>query len=158
MTQAISKHQLLAGIILDYTTKYPERHNQQKWVSGDFNPNTEKPGCGTTGCVAGYTVLFTNDSRFNLEKDSWTDEYTIVPSEGTRYASFKDAGREHLGLSEADASVLFFHTTEQQARDALAYLARGEKIDWYSIIENFDPSNVWNEWERGERLHESDFE
>lgn len=128
----IPKEQLLAGIILDHITKHPEQHDQLSWVDGDFGPSA-KPGCGTTACVSGYTVLFTNDPRFYLHKvSSLTNEWTV---EEKGDFGFKEAGREHLGLSDYDASVLFFRTNNEQARKALEFLANGESIDWTTIFE-----------------------
>lgn len=136
MTQAISKQQLLAQVILGYIHEYPERHNQSSWAS--IKGTVAEAGnnaCGTTACVAGYAVLFSNDHRFEfIQMDS--NEVTLRP----RYISdqgigtFQGVGAELLGLNSEDAERLFYRTTNEEAKLALGYLARGEEIDWEDVF------------------------
>lgn len=100
--------------------------------------------CGTTACVAGYAILFSNDPRFSYEKvgDRRNEQVTIRPKSNDFF--YDDAGMELLGLTGMDASILFYETNNEQARKALEYLARGEKIDWFDIIEDFNPESYDN--------------
>jgi hypothetical protein len=138
-----TKEQVLAQVILGYIEEHPERHDQSQWTDIDekYKQPEQVEACGTTGCVAGYSVLFSNDPRFKYEtNESRAGTYvTIQPRlekfpEYTGYnGSWFEAGKENLGLSDVDASKLFYHTTNEEARKALAYLARGEKINWVEV-------------------------
>jgi hypothetical protein len=137
MNKLATKQQVLSGVILDYITKHPEKHDQSDWFKGNYDPDATN-SCGTTACVAGYAILFSNDPRFKYEKnvDGRYELVTIKPKSNDVF--FDDAGMELLGLASIDASILFYETNNEQARQALEYLARGEQIDWSEIIENFD--------------------
>lgn len=141
-----TKEQLLAQVILGYITEHPERHDQSQWVDIDdkFKSVDQVNACGTTGCVAGYSVLFSNDPRFKFEQtdDIYGDSLvTIKPKfelfqdyAGCNGAWYK-AGKQNLGLNDHDAEKLFYKTTNEQARVALGFLARGEAIDWREVLE-----------------------
>lgn len=50
----------LAQAVLDHVTKHPEKHKQSTWVVGGtaedyYDPKINE--CGTTACLAGWTVL-----------------------------------------------------------------------------------------------------
>lgn len=139
-----TKEQALAQVILGYITEHPERHDQGEWTNLDDKYDSEEQveACGTTGCVAGYSVLFSNDPRFKFvtNVNVMGHKYiTIQPKldafdEYSGYnGSWFEAGKENLGLSEIDAKKLFYRTTNEEAREALGYLARGEKIDWRKV-------------------------
>lgn len=138
-----TKEQVLAQVILGYITEHPERHDQQQWVDIDDNVKTaeEVNACGTTGCVAGYSVLFSNDPRFQYEtNESRRGTYVSIQPKLGKFPEYTgdngawfQAGKENLGLSEVDAKKLFYRTTNEEAREALGYLARGEKIDWRKV-------------------------
>lgn len=114
------KEQLLAQVILDYITLHPERHSQSSWAKGDLTSE-----CGTTACVAGYAILFSDDHRFYIDVDG-----DLMPIQGKGRVTFAEAGAQLLGLDAFDQEFLFYNTDNEDARKALGYLARGEEIDW----------------------------
>lgn len=134
-----TKHQVLAQVILGYITENPERHNQSEWVQVDSDVKNvdEVNACGTTACVAGYAVLFTDDRRFQFTTNALGYVHMAVRPEHDDDNDigqvFFEAGKENLGLKEADAVKLFYRTSNDQAKKALTCLARGEQIDWDEI-------------------------
>lgn len=138
-----TKEQALAQVILGYITEHPERHDQSQWADIDDTIKTaeEVNACGTTGCVAGYSVLFSNDPRFEYEtNETRTGTYVSIQPKLVKFPDYLgsngawfEAGKENLGLNEMDAKKLFYKTTNEEAREALGYLARGEKINWPAV-------------------------
>lgn len=157
MSDTVTAEQLRAKVILDYITKHPEKHEQKDWFTGDYEND-----CGTTACVAGYAILFSNDSRFTYQRrwggytSAMTDNWVTIKPIDANVCDFHHAGRELLGLSKFDASVLFFNTTNDQARAALEVLVQGDRIDWPSIIEDFDPGHIYNEYDFGYNFTDAD--
>lgn len=118
----MQKEQLLAQVILDYITLHPERHSQSSWAKGDLTSE-----CGTTACIAGYAILFSDDHRFHIDEDG---DLMPTPEAEVKRVTFAAAGAELLGLDAFDREYLFYNTDNADARKALGYLARGEEIDW----------------------------
>ncbi len=75
--------------IHDQITGHPETHNQDSWESL----------CGTTRCVAGWAVHFTNG-----ENRLWGDVLTITPETGDviREVLGEPAGHVRLGGIEVE--------------------------------------------------------
>lgn len=136
MTQAISKEQLLAQIILGYIHENPEKHDQDHWVKLDEVESVDQiTACGTTACVSGYAVLFSNDPNFVFKKNNYSGIVLMYPADDTRDIDelYLERGAALLGLSEADARELFYHTNNAEAKEALKYLAAGQPIDWDAV-------------------------
>src|SRR6476619_3512263 len=60
MANTFVAHQVLAQVMM-----FPETHDQQTWV-GDEDAFDEESQCGTTMCLAGWAVHFSD--QFNIEK------------------------------------------------------------------------------------------
>lgn len=117
-----------ARVVLDIVRQFPERHLQRFFEAtpgdlqvhsavydsmGATNPTIGK--CGTTRCVAGWTMM--------VHRGAWNgDEF--------------EAARM-LGITNyLDADHLFFGCmNEDKAVAALEYLAKGDRIDWDKLNE-----------------------
>lgn len=63
----------LAQAVLDHVTKYPERHRQSSWVTGNGGAdylNPEVKGCGTRACLAGWAVLLNAPDDVTYAEDA----------------------------------------------------------------------------------------
>lgn len=104
----------MAEAVLEYLSKYPEKHNQVHW-----NFNADNTGCGTTMCIGGTAAWLAygrSSINMNIELEA----------------------RNLLGLSEAEAEVLFFELDEGRALDKLKKVAIGEEFtssDFYTLDE-----------------------
>lgn len=134
--ETMSKEALLAKVILDYITLHPELHNQELWVDihGMIDSVDQLEPCGTSACVAGYAVLFSNDPHFEFEVERGYVEISPV-DDVDKEELFYDRGRKLLGLDHEDANSLFYRTSNEEARKALVYLAQGEEIDWDEVYD-----------------------
>lgn len=105
----------LAGMVLEHIEAHPETHDQFSWIvtdwkewAGDSLPSmAELQSCGTTACVAGWTVLLgapaevrVQHQRDNADGGVWSDFYRWVPDRAT----------ELLGITTAEADYLFDST------------------------------------------------
>lgn len=107
--------QELARQIWDHISAHPEEHDQRWWKANhDLHLAPER--CGTTRCIAGWAVYFTQGCD------------TVM----TVYGYLKD-GSKLLGLSIYDAHLLFLHTDDRQAVEALECVVKGDTIDWVAI-------------------------
>ena len=90
----------------------PETHNQDTWAKEDE--------CGTTRCVAGWAVYFSDD--YFIQKYEWqTSGQPVRVSDGSTVL-WSEAGADVLGIDLAQADYLFFETNNEQAVDFLKEL------------------------------------
>ncbi len=93
---------------------HPERHCQDTFFShSDSNPITD---CGTTACVAGWTV-----AMLGMTSD---DIFAASP-----YVSTSCIARDALGLSDEEADKLFFGTLSEEDPEAAALAMLDEFIE-----------------------------
>ncbi len=133
-------NKVLVSIMLD-----PARHDQRNWglreVPADYRSLED---CKTTACVAGYSVLFSDLARWDshglFESDGSKLLLKVDENKALEYfgevdevLDFEYIASELLDLSESDAYILFYDTSNEQARRALAYIAADKEIDWISI-------------------------
>lgn len=127
---------------VDFVAFNPEKHNQKHW----FKENDSE--CGTTGCLAGWTVAHEKDKLEFINKESWHEPagYHYVKSTESGYEILiRDAAASVLGLTE-DQAHYFFHehrTIEDfymgikileenpDATEAELYSAIGYDYDWF---------------------------
>ena len=114
--------QELAEKILITILKNPEMHDQSEWGLGDE--------CGTTACVCGHAAIINGDAEYRPEDD---EKLKLKLKDLSRYVNWEEYGKQALGLKENDSYRLFYKCSNAQAVEALAYLARGEKIDWSKV-------------------------
>lgn len=147
--------QELAKKILEKIESDPRSHNQDTW-GGTNSPELE--ACGTVACAAGWAAILTGNAIL-VKNPLWTryrpddgerpameTQYLIhvaahalelIPEEYRRPGDtddFQYIGQALLGLSGRDREVLFFNTTNDEARKALQHIARGLPIDWLRIL------------------------
>lgn len=113
--------QQLAQLVFDQVTTFPETHHQAEWFNDD---------CGTVACVSGWAQLF-------------CDGYVQGRLSDSRASHRR--GQELLGLSDYDATRLFYMVNNDQAKLALKYLANGETIDWAVVGHKFRSDDALKE-------------
>jgi hypothetical protein len=96
-------------------TQYPQLHDQRAWWGVET--------CGTTYCVGGWALHFTNPDQ-SLEQTAtdlvgWDDEGDSVAR----------AARTLLGLDPHEAHQLFYDTENEQATALVRYYASGGEGD-----------------------------
>lgn len=120
-----------AQAVLDIIEQNPKSHDQRWW--GNYNNrDLIENECHTTQCIAGHLALMNEDAQYvdrnlRLNSDFVADgSFSSSLDEGNwiRY------GKNKLGLSDQDAELLFMQTNNDQAHEALKYLAKGETIPW----------------------------
>lgn len=132
----------LAQRVRDQIVQHPESHNQKVWV--------QETSCGTTACVAGWTVILAGATPA-LDRDissSWhgidefpgwvrygLDEYAsyvdCIPIHGNRSAlvSIFSYAEQLLGLTSAQGDYLFAASrTRKELLRALDNLIRRDEI------------------------------
>lgn len=140
--------QELAKKILEKIESDPRSHNQDTW--GRTN-SPELEACGTVACAAGWAAILTGNATVfeALSRDPYSkhryiirmtsEALELIPKE-YRYSEeenmydFQYLGQHLLGLSERDREILFFCTTNDEARKALQHIARGLPVDWLRIL------------------------
>lgn len=114
MTQPVKKPKPgpeTAQWVLDTIESYPDLHHQGSWQA----QGTE---CGTTRCVGGWAL-----------HAHGMDVYQREPMNSNTY----EAGRL-LGIEDfVHSDWLFYWTNDEQAVEALRYLAKGEQIPWKQL-------------------------
>ena len=108
-----------AEAVLDVIERNPEKHDQGVWG--------EQNACGTTACVAGHIALLNDDAQYILNH---ANRMILMLNPGTVQRGFEWYAGEKLGLEDDDAYLLFYKTNNEQAKEALKYLAKGESIPW----------------------------
>lgn len=96
--------------VLDQIETHPETHDQSRWV------NT----CRTMACVAGWASILSGDEIIPNYVDGdyrvWVDR---------RFVEISDRARQLLGLSEDEATDLFFSSEEDAVRLLKKWIADG---------------------------------
>lgn len=133
----LEKGPATAKWVLGVIERFPDSHWQSSWEE-NYGTNGFDSSCGTTRCVGGWALFAHGIERFpSLRTD---------PPNGSNTAI---AG-PLLGLSFADADRLFYYTSDEEAREALAYVVAGEPIDWRAVLgDEFDDLP---DYEEGEAL------
>lgn len=99
--------QVLAQILM-----FPETHNQDGWETQE--------SCGTTRCVAGWAVHFSEDYDIvNLARFGGNAYPVRKGAPEYDYSFWSSAGADVLGLSEYEAEYLFFECDNEQAVEFL---------------------------------------
>lgn len=110
---------------LDYIVEHPERHDQSVWFDYNTDQSQESNGhprlykkgdanlCDTTMCVGG-TVQW--------QQKGYIDIMTVDV-----------VAAELLGLTEDEATTLFFETDDAQAVDMLTAIANGDAKKFASL-------------------------
>ena len=121
--------QINAQIVLDHIEQHPNLHEQVSWAG--------KSACGTTGCVAGWTVMLCDGWKYD-------EMWGLVDAEGNTARNayvFREATAS-LGLEEEEARELFSLKNKETAREALRYIAHGKQIDWEKIASEYDTEQI----------------
>lgn len=103
-------------------TGYPEQHDQGSWESV----------CGTTRCVAGWAIYIATGGQplYN------TDAYRRLCRElGIPGALPSELGAALLNLNARDAGILFYDTTNLEARQAVRLAATGDTDGFHALLE-----------------------
>ena len=118
--------------VLDHIELHPEKHDQQAWA------NTSN-ACGTTGCIAGWTVMLCHDwkvaSNSGIGLKGPHEEYVT-------HQEIVEVAGETYGLDYGDAKMLFSLNEKETAREALRYIANGKQIDWDKISKEYNTSRM----------------
>lgn len=94
--RAMTINQDLFQRVYDQITSEPETHDQCDWEGRDE--------CGTTRCVGGWAIHFTNPGR-GVDDAAFALGFTMI----SQYA------RHLLGLDETQAQTLFYYVNNEQA-------------------------------------------
>lgn len=103
--------------VIAFIRKHPKQHDQSSWFEraplhtpgGDNQP--EKPwDCGTTACIAGWTLLL--DGRYGYTEPGWSTHLARIDLEPNEHGQpeivdVQDEATDLLGLTEAWRDVLF---------------------------------------------------
>lgn len=126
--QVTEDTKFLATEIQDYLTRYPDRHDQNSWVSVPYSDDTEnvaneikalassKPLCNSTMCVAGTAVFLTTPAK-EFKKLVLNDEEDF----------YETRGAELLGLDDNEAANIFF-SGNGKALALLDCIAKGDEV------------------------------
>jgi hypothetical protein len=95
--------------VSDWIQAFPERHNQQQWISGEIDvENYAAVECGTACCVAGWAVAF---SGLKVNENSWDsyggEGYRCVHDADGNEWHVANKAREILDLSPGQGNRLF---------------------------------------------------
>lgn len=112
----------LAEKIHDQIDRHPESHEQAHWG--------EKNECGTSACICGWAALMNGDAHYE-PLFLGVDILVLNDDAGDDWINY---GAKVLGLNELDADKLFMETSNTQAKEALKYIAKGERIPWDEIM------------------------
>lgn len=114
----------LAEKILEQIDRHPESHEQAHWG--------EKTECGTSACICGWAALINEDAHYEpLFAGSTHDILVLNSGAGDDWINY---GAKVLGLSVMDADRLFMNTNNEEAKEALKYIAKGDRIPWHEIM------------------------
>lgn len=124
--------------VRDYVTREPAKFDMGIWTS--IKPDLvefpdgitkAKVECGTTGCVAGWTVQLAGD-KLLVHEDTRNEDGTYVAScsvaKNGRICDIEFRARKLLGLTYDEADALFFTDDNQRAIDKLDTLIAGGDI------------------------------
>lgn len=114
------KEQLELGTkVLEHIQQHPEQHDNGSWFSEEGD-EYHREGCGTTRCVAGWTLHFAGYqmrcSAGNPMQIRRTPEEQWEPVSGTQFAA---RASDLLGLDSDDADDMF-QSGDEEAVDLLA--------------------------------------
>ena len=124
-----------ANDILNFLKSERVIHNQYSWVGverlriGRDNHVTEDNLCNTTMCVAGASV-FLKEGLEGINKALYSVTDDIF--------TFENKGTQNLGLTESQALVLFYETTEEEALAALEAISMRDKTSLNEILFSTD--------------------
>lgn len=115
----------IATEILDYLERFPERHNQNQWVTdaGDVDKLSTTQMCNSTMCIAGTAVWLTTPLKEFKNLAYRNDE-----------ESFEKKAASLLGLDATEADQLFYTEDEAQALDALRAVAEGDEDEFERVL------------------------
>jgi hypothetical protein len=90
-TKAPAHNEELLSFVMDWIAAHPERHDQTTFLAST--------ACGTAGCIAGWTVLFTGWQWPGLGSK-------VIARDGSHW-SIVTAAMDELGLTERQGEALF---------------------------------------------------
>lgn len=136
----------LATRVYNHIVNNPKSHKQDSWAS-------EVVGCGTTGCVAGWTLMLSDlyepiidHSQTYTDEDEDGEKITYFSVDGFIHTQTQEVyeewkteplARELLGLSEDDAYRIFSCEDKEVALEAIRLVSEGKEIDWDAMRERF---------------------
>jgi hypothetical protein len=96
-----------AQAVLDQILYKPETHNQGEWVVSETQEIRED-FCGTTGCVAGWTILLTDFTMVKFQSAFLGGgyEFACVVQNG-EYADIEQVASELLEITPGEGEYLF---------------------------------------------------
>lgn len=116
-----AKGQETAQAIFDAIIANPKQHNQSVWMERTAH-------CGTTRCVAGWARHVHGHTDTEISSGAVpAEDYPSAPANLL-------TGADLLDISYADARVLFYRTSNEEALTAIEWLARGKKLNWDEIL------------------------
>lgn len=110
-----AKHRKMAKRVLGYIKAFPEKHNQNSWVSSPASVRATKSVCNTTLCAAG-TAVFLHDGVQSIINSLDLNSGFKLP----------ERARELLGLTPNEADALFY-SNNKSARRLLKAIAKGNQ-------------------------------
>lgn len=128
MSADLTPRQVASGI-LELLTPRPWLHDQETWLSAEFQEPVDlaaaensDPECGTTMCVAGAACLV---AGLTLRDSLNRIEYRVRDGIYERLTP-AELARPLLGLNDKQADYLFYAADDQQALDFLRLLAAAD--------------------------------
>lgn len=100
MTQEIQINEPLFRKVVEFLEANPKKWFQNNWIR-DLGDNGEV-SCGTTGCIAGWTVLLSPEVDF-----SKINETNLVVMPNGKAMPIKWAAQDLLGLTDDQAWAIF---------------------------------------------------
>ncbi len=121
VTEATKAH---AQAIVDYIIENPEKHDQRLWwMDNEKSPinGSDFNFCDTTMCIAGTSVFIEGGVEALIEQSQIGD--------------WEIAAAPNLGLTDREASYLFYCMDNDLAVDAVNAIAQGDVDKFYEILE-----------------------
>lgn len=143
--------------ILEFFQKHPELHDQADFMNpyeADKSkvrdvPDLQARGCGTTRCVAGEAVILGAPELLRVEfneSSGYVEIYLAKPGEEKvdKFPDWDTTAQKLLGLDDNHSYTLFYIASDEEALEALKYMAEGKVPDWKVIFndESFDIDTV----------------
>lgn len=109
----------LAKQVLDFVSQHPEKHNQLWWMGREdsYDHNDDVNVCGTTGCIAGWTVIFATGKATLREACRDLGHGTFDTDA---------AAAEALGIDRGVADDIFYTNDRERAIEKFAALIERE--------------------------------
>lgn len=131
---------------MQYIEDHPEQHEQSLWLS------QATPGCATAACFAGWACLL--DGYEAVAWERWYRagidliSFNVRKSDSLVNSHPRELGQALLGLSDADAWVLFYGTnTLDQLKLMTKHLSNGLALaDQWEQVADYDPEGRLRLW------------